>query len=138
MTAGLAMVPLMLFGLVALARMPLDIIAAPAANVALPMGIDEMIHLGYAMRRGRGRAASDWNTWRRAQAELWSPILASALIVGSGFALFMLSGFPPTHRLGVLACTGAVLTDAVVLVVLPALATVGLRRRTVRRKLPQL
>jgi len=129
MTACLAMVPLALFGLVAVIGMPLDIIAAPAANVALPMGIDEMIHLGYAVRRSHGRGGADWSAWRRALEETWSPILASALIVGSGFALFTLSRFPPTHRLGALACIGAVLTDAVVLLVLPALATIGLAKR---------
>lgn len=36
MTICLALTPLALFGLVGLLRMPLDIIAAPAANVALP------------------------------------------------------------------------------------------------------
>ena len=132
MTACLALVPLALFGLVAIIGMQLDIIAAPAANVALPMGIDEMIHLGYALRRSHGRGGALWSAWRKALAELWAPILVSALIVGAGFALLLLSGFPPTHRLGALACASVVLTDAVVLLVLPALATVvwiGRRRR---------
>lgn len=53
--------------------------------------------------------------------ELWAPILASMLIVASGFALFLLSSFPPTRRLGLLVCVGAILTDLVVLVVLPGL-----------------
>jgi predicted RND superfamily exporter protein len=53
---------------------------------------------------------------------MWRPIVASMLIVASGFALFLLSDFPPTQRLGVLVCVGAVLTDLVVLLVLPALA----------------
>jgi predicted RND superfamily exporter protein len=44
------------------------------------------------------------------------------LIVVSGFALFLLSSFPPTQRLGVLVCAGATITDLVVLTVLPALA----------------
>jgi predicted RND superfamily exporter protein len=42
------------------------------------------------------------------------------LIVASGFALFLLSDFPPTQRLGVLVCIGAIITDLVVLVALPA------------------
>jgi len=136
MTLCLVLVPLALFGLVTLAGMPLDIIAAPAANVALPLGIDEMIHLGYAVRRGRGAGQGGW---RRALEELWEPILCSALIVVAGFALFTLSRFPPTQRLGVLVCAGAALTDAIVLLVLPAIAwrrhrpgagAVGARRRT--------
>jgi predicted RND superfamily exporter protein len=123
MVACLGMIPLALFGFVALVGVPLDVIAAPAANVALPMGIDEMIHLGYAVRRSRG--GGGWSPWERALRELWKPILGSALIVGAGFALFMLSGFPPSHRLGILVSTGAVLTDVVVLLLLPALATSG-------------
>jgi predicted RND superfamily exporter protein len=64
---------------------------------------------------------------------LWKPILGSALIVGAGFALFTLSNFPPSHRLGILVSTGAVLTDVVVLLLLPALATSGRLARAGRR-----
>jgi predicted RND superfamily exporter protein len=97
--------------------------------VALPLGIDEMIHLGYAVRGARRRADRSWAAWRAALAQLWRPILASMLIVTSGFALFLLSNFPPTQRLGVLVCAGAALTDLVVLVVLPAIVTIRRRAR---------
>lgn len=125
MGACLALIPLTLFGLVGLLAIPLDIIAAPAANVALPMGIDEMIHLGHWLRREKRDGDVGWAAWRRALARMWYPILASVLIVASGFALFLLSRFPPTQRLGMLVCIGAVLTDLVVLIVLPWLATIG-------------
>ena len=120
MAGSLALPPLAMFGIVGLWHMPVDIISAPAANVALPMGIDEMIHLGYAVRRqgGDGR----WPVWQEALRRLWRPILASMLIVTAGFALFLFSEFPPTRRLGLLVCIGAALTDLVVLVILPALA----------------
>jgi predicted RND superfamily exporter protein len=111
----LALTPMILFGLVGLIGIPLDIISAPAANVALSLGIDEMIHLGYAVRRNRGERA---NAWRKALSQLWVPILYSALIVGCGFALLLFSSFPPTRHLGVLVSLGAILTDLVVLVVL--------------------
>jgi predicted RND superfamily exporter protein len=128
MTLCLAVTPFALFGIVGLARMPLDIIAAPAANVALPLGIDEMIHLGHRVRHVRGPARDVWHAWQQGLAEMWRPILASMLIVASGFALFLLSDFPSTRRLGVLVCIGAVVTDLVVLMVLPAIATAGRRR----------
>jgi predicted RND superfamily exporter protein len=76
MALCLTATPLILFGAAGLLRMPLDIIAAPAAM----------------------------------------------LIVVSGFALFSLSSFPPTQRLGLLVCAGAAITDLVVLTVLPAVA----------------
>ena len=128
MTLCLAITPFSLFGVVGLFGMPLDIISAPAANVALPLGIDEMIHLGYTVRRLRGKAANLWTAWKQALTELWLPILVSMLIVTAGFALFLLSSFPPTRRLGVLVCIGAAITDLVVLVVLPAIVTLGHRR----------
>jgi predicted RND superfamily exporter protein len=133
MTVCLAVTPFALFGLVGLWRMPLDIISAPAANVALPLGIDEMIHLGHHVRHIRGRANDLWETWKKALAQMWRPILASMLIVSSGFALFLLSSFPPTQRLGLLVCIGAAITDVVVLVMLPALATFGRRVGRTRR-----
>jgi predicted RND superfamily exporter protein len=119
----LALTPFLLFGAVGLFGMPLDIISAPAANVALPLGIDEMIHLGYRIRRRGERGKDSWSAWRNALQELWGPILASMLIVVSGFSLFLFSSFPPTQRLGILVCAGAALTDLVVLVVLPAIAS---------------
>jgi uncharacterized protein len=128
-TICLAVTPLALFGIVSLSRMPLDIIAAPAANVALPLGIDEMIHLGHRVRHARRRAGDLWAAWKKALVDMWQPILASMLIVVSGFALFLLSDFPPTQRLGVLVCIGAVTTDLVVLLMLPGLATVERRPR---------
>jgi hypothetical protein len=128
MTLCLALTPFTLFGLVGLAGMPLDIISAPAANVALPLGIDEMIHLGGTVRRLRPHAEGIWAAWKEALAQLWGPILVSMLVVTSGFALFLLSSFPPTRRLGVLVCTGTALTDLVVLVVLPAIVTWGERQ----------
>ena len=127
MTLCLAITPFSLFGMVGLLGMPLDIISAPAGNVALPLGIDEMIHLSHTARRVRGKAGDLWAAWKQALSELWAPILASMLIVTSGFALFLLSSFPPTRRLGVLVCLGAAITDLVVLVVLPAVVTLGHR-----------
>jgi uncharacterized protein len=124
MAAGLALTPFTLFGLVGLFRVPLDIFAAPAANVALALGIDEMIHLGHAARRLRGSRGgwqANWEAWKEALAELWYPIVAAMLIVGAGFALFTLSNFPPTRRLGLLISIGVVIADLVVLMVLPAM-----------------
>jgi hypothetical protein len=129
MLACLALTPFILFGLVGLFGMPLDIISAPAANVALPLGIDEMIHLGYAVRRSRRGSGKTWDAWKRSLAHLWQPILASMLIVTSGFSLFLLSSFPPTQRLGVLVCAGAAITDVAVLLALPAIATWKFRKQ---------
>lgn len=131
MALCLLLTPFALFGCAGLAGMPVDIISAPAANVALPLGIDEMIHLGHRVRRLRRSSGDRWGAWQEALGDLWRPIVASMLIVASGFSLFLLSNSPPTRRLGLLVCIGALLTDLVVLVVLPAVATwrLGATRR---------
>jgi predicted RND superfamily exporter protein len=126
----LTLTPFLLFGIVGLTRMPLDIISAPAANVALPLGIDEMIHLAYHVRRRREKGGYSWKSWSSTLEELWRPILAGMLIVVSGFALFLMSSFPPTQRLGILVCAGAAITDLVVLLVLPALVFLAHKKRT--------
>jgi predicted RND superfamily exporter protein len=128
MVLCLAATPFLLFGGVALVGMPLDIISAPAANVALPLGVDEMIHLGYRVRR---QGSERWAVWSKALAELWRPIFCSMLIVVAGFSLFLLSSFPPTQRLGLLVCAGTAITDVVVLIVLPAVATWSWRGKRV-------
>jgi predicted RND superfamily exporter protein len=88
-----------------------------------------MLHLGHRIRHRRQQERDVWKAWTQALKEMWRPILASMLIVASGFALFLLSDFPPTRRVGMLVCIGAVLTDLVVLLALPALATFGFRKR---------
>jgi hypothetical protein len=133
MTCCLLITPFTLFGLVGLIRMPVDIVSAPAANVALPLGIDEMIHLGHAVRRARARASDVWTAWKEALSRLWQPILYSVVVVASGFALFLLSSFPPTRRLGALVVLGAAVTDVIVLIVLPAVVAWRWRKRPMRR-----
>jgi predicted RND superfamily exporter protein len=97
------------------------------AYIAAQWRRNQMIHLGYTVRRLRGKANDIWTAWKQALKELWAPILASMLIVTSGFALFLLSSFPPTRRLGILVCIGAAITDLIVLVVLPAIVTLAHR-----------
>ena len=81
----------------------------------------------YPLQGVRSRSQGTWAAWKDALTHLWKPIFASMLIVASGFSLFLLSAFPPTQRLGVLVCAGAILTDLVVLLVLPAI--IGWRDR---------
>jgi predicted RND superfamily exporter protein len=73
MTVCLAVAPLALFGIVGLLRLPLDIIAAPPANVALPLGIDEMIHLGHRVGRTRTETRNLWDAWKQALTDMCGP-----------------------------------------------------------------
>ena len=119
MLACLAGTPLFLFGVMGHLRMPLDLISSPAANVAIAMGIDSMIHLVTAVRRRAGTARARWVDWAAARHEMWKPITGSALLLGAGFGIFGLSSFPPTRRFGLAVLLGIGVAAALTLTVLP-------------------
>jgi predicted RND superfamily exporter protein len=118
----LLLVPLLLLGSFAALGWPLDFISSPAANVAIGMGIDSMIHLVLAVRRrlaaGDGAAAA----WAHARSRLWPAILGGAGILAAGFALFAFSSFPPTQRFGVAVAVGTLAAAGIALLVLPVVA----------------
>ena len=121
MAASVAVIPVVMFGCIGLFGVPVDIISAPAGNVAIGIGVDAMIHLALAVRlRAQGRApgAADW---RAALQEQRRPTLIAAGIVAAGFAIFALSGFPPTRRFGVGIVLGAAVAAVATLRVFPLL-----------------
>ncbi|MCG8457709.1 MAG: MMPL family transporter [Holophagales bacterium] len=131
MIVSLAAVPVLVLGVFGLAGQPLDLISSPAANVAIALGIDSMIHLVAAVRRHqRGdRAPADAGgrqeragAWRTALAELWPAIVGATGILAAGFGIFALSSFPPTQRFGVAVALGTTTAAAMALLVLPFLA----------------
>jgi predicted RND superfamily exporter protein len=97
-----------------------DIITSPAANVALGMGSDAMIHLVVRVRRLT--AAGDAEPWRRAVAQIGRPVLGATGIITAGFGIFVLSSFPPTQRFGLAVIVGAATAAAMALLALPRLA----------------
>lgn len=107
------MIPLVIFGLVGLYRIPLDIVAAPACNVAIAMGVDAMIHMII-----RYRKLKDWTEVRRV---IWQPVFTTMLVISMGFAIFLSSTFPPTQRFGAIILCGTVLAGIIALFVMPAM-----------------
>ena len=128
MVACLCGVPIIVLGTAGHIGMPVDIITSPAANVALAMGVDSMIHLVMRMRRLAADSSSDWQAWLDARAQLWRPILGATLIICAGFGLFSLSSFPPTQRFGFAVILGTLTAATMALVALPFAATVGMAR----------
>lgn len=118
----LALVPLLLFALFALAGWPLDFISSPASNVAIGMGIDSMIHLMTAVRRRRAAGDDAAAAWAHARTRLTPAILGGAGILAAGFALFVFSSFPPTQRFGAAVALGTMAAAAIALLVLPVVA----------------
>lgn len=122
MVVSLLTVPLLVLGLFGHLGLPVDIISSPAANVAIALGIDSMIHLVLAVRRRRGQGDDVLTAWRAARDELWQPITGAVLILAGGFGIFAWSSFPPTGRFGVAVALGTLAAGGVALSVLPWLA----------------
>jgi uncharacterized protein len=115
--------PVFVFGVMGWAGLAVDFISSPAANVALGLGIDSMIHLATAARRLRGRGLSAAEAWSAARGRMWRPVAGAATLLAVGFGLFGLSSFPPTRRFGIAVVVGLSAATVLTLVVLPWLAT---------------
>ena len=106
-------IPSTILGLIGLYQIPLDIIAAPAVNVAIAMGIDSMIHMMQAYRR--------LNSWSQVRKTLYRPIMTSMFVVSTGFAIFLCSTFPPTQRFGLIIVFGTIVAALTAIFILPLL-----------------
>jgi uncharacterized protein len=127
-TVGITLIPVCILGGFGLWRIPLDIISAPASNVAIGIGIDAMIHMTAAFRRLRKKREPAAVTWDAVIKQMWEPIITSMLIMSMGFGIFFFSSFPPTRRFGLSIAIGTVIAAVTALFIFPLLAG-GLRRR---------
>jgi len=117
----LAGIPLVVLGTFGHFGIAVDIITSPAANVALAMGVDSMIHLVVRVRRLSGAGAEA--PWTAALSQIRSPVLRATGIICAGFGIFVLSSFPPTQRFGLAVILGTVTAATMALVVLPLLVS---------------
>ncbi len=136
MVASLILVPVCMLGGVGLLGVPIDIISAPATNVCIGMAIDSMVHLVFAVRRANKDGKQGWDAWVAARQEQWRGIVYSDVIIGAGFAIFALSGFPPTQRFGLVVLGGTAIDIAANLFLLPLLG--GAELGKVSHWLPKL
>jgi len=120
---SLTFIPICMLGAVGLLRLPLDIISAPAANLAIAMGVDAMIHMLIFVKSKYPKKMNSLRGWEEAVIHLWRPVLASMIIVVAGFSIFTLSNFPPTQRFGISVVLGALLAPLATLFILPRCST---------------
>jgi predicted RND superfamily exporter protein len=123
MLAGVVAVPILIFGTLGYLGLPLDVISSPAANVAVAVGIDSMIHLVLRRRRLRLDGLTAREAWNAARQQMAAPILAAALVIAAGFGIFVLSSFPPTRHFGLAVVVGTLSAAALALIALPYLAS---------------
>ena len=122
MTFSISLVPLCILGCVGYFKIPLDTISAPAANVAIAMGIDAMIHMVHAYHRLKKQGKHHLDDWIKVRRKLWEPIITSMLIICAGFGIFFFSSFPPTQRFGGSIVFGTMCAAITALFIFPLLA----------------
>ena len=128
MVACLTGIPLVVLGTFGHLGVAVDIITSPAANVALAMGVDSMIHLVVRVRRLEDGGLSPAESWTLARAQIMRPVLAATLLICVGFGIFVLSTFPPTRRFGFAVILGTMTAATMALVALPGAAALWPRR----------
>jgi len=128
MIASLTLVPLSMLGGIGWFHVPVDIISAPATNVCIGIAIDSMIHLVFGVRRAQCDGKKGWDAWGFAREEQWRGIVYSDVIIAAGFAIFVLSDFPPTQRFGLVVLAGCVIDILANLFVLPLLGGAPLKK----------
>jgi predicted RND superfamily exporter protein len=119
MWATLVGIPAVVLGTFGYLGIAVDIITSPAANVALGLGSDAMIHLVVRVRRLTRAADSD--PWTHGVAQIGRAVIGATGIVAAGFGIFVLSTFPPTQRFGLAVILGTAAAATLALVVLPGL-----------------
>ncbi|MBI1977857.1 MAG: MMPL family transporter [Candidatus Omnitrophica bacterium] len=128
MSVGLCFIPITMLGLLGHFGITMDVISSPAANVAIGMGVDSMIHMLVRARILQGKGMTKWEAWTQARYQLWKPIFGNMFIVGMGFGIFGLSNFPPTQRFGFSVVLGTIMSPLASLFILPFLAGIPLRK----------
>src|SRR5881409_27563 len=121
MIASLTLVPLSMLGGIGWFHVPVDVISAPATNVCIGIAIDSMIHLVFGVRRAQRDGKKGWSAWVAGREEQWRGIVYSDVIFAAGFAIFVLSDFPPTQRFGLVVLAGLIIDILANLFVLPLL-----------------
>src|SRR4029077_17991934 len=121
MIVSLTLVPLCMLGGIGWLHGPVDIISATATNVCIGIAIDSMIHLVFGVRRAQRDGKKAWAAWVVAREEQWRGIVYSDVIIAAGFAMFVLSDFPPTQRFGLVVLAGCIIDILANLFVLPLL-----------------
>src|SRR5438132_1304362 len=129
MIASLTLVPLSMLGGIGWFHVQVDIISAPATNVCIGIAIDSMIHLIFGVHRAQRDGKKGWEAWVFAREEKWRGIVYSDVIIAAGFAIFVLSDFPPTQRFGLVVLAGCVIDILANLLVLPLLGGATLKKR---------
>jgi predicted RND superfamily exporter protein len=105
-------------GLLALARVPLDLFALFAVVTFVGIGIDYGIHVVHRYR--------DHGNAELAVAQLAPVIVVAGLITLAGYGTLVTSSYPPLRSIGLVSVVSVVTLVAASILLLPALLPAGL------------
>ena len=88
-----------------------------------------MIHLVFGVRRAEANGTRGWTAWVAAREEQWRGIVYSDVIIAAGFAIFVLSDFPPTQRFGLVVLAGCIIDVLANPFVLPLLGSAQWKKK---------
>lgn len=106
-----------IFGTLGLLNVPIDIISAPAINIAMGIAVDSVIHILRDLKRQKDLK---WDSWLKALENQGRPAVFSMLTVSVGFSIFMTSNFPPSFRFGLIILLGILLSLPFSLNIIPS------------------
>jgi len=135
-TLSICVIPVIVLGTIGWLRIPLDIISAPACNIALGLGIDSMIHMVKGFRRHKKSNKDDQQVWTEIRHLFWQPVLTFTLVMALGFGIFSFSEFPSTQRFGMAIVFGSIIAAMTALFVMPLIASMNVK--TIRMQLKDL
>ncbi|MDE2009230.1 MAG: MMPL family transporter [Candidatus Omnitrophica bacterium] len=121
-TLSICIIPVIVLGMIGWFGIPVDVISAPACNIALGLGIDSMIHMVRAYRRQKHPEHKNAEAWDRIRHRFWQPVLTFTLVMVLGFGIFMFSEFPSTQRFGAAVVFGTLIAAMTALFIMPTTA----------------
>ena len=95
-------------------------------HIAGPPYVVELIRRS---RRAEANGTKGWAAWVAAREEQWRGIVYPDVIIAAGFAIFVLSDFPPTQRFGMVVLAGCIIDILANLFVLPLLGSAQWKKK---------
>ena len=94
---------LALLGFMGYAGIPLDSTTAIVGAIALGISVDDTLHFMVRYHQHTRRGVTEQEAISRTLAEELTPIVSTSVALAIGFAVFLLSSFPPVAHFGLLS-----------------------------------
>lgn len=117
------------FGMMGWVGISLNLVTALVSSVAVGIGIDYSVHVYSRFRQGMAEGHSPEEAMGSTIANTGRAVALNALAVAVGFAVMLLSEFPPLRHFGVLIALTMLVSAGGALTILPASLLAVARRR---------